>query len=125
MAKGFPPPTTATIPANGIVTPSAGDTYFVIDQKFHQPYVEAWNLAVERMLPYSFVATVSYVGNHGTRIPMQYDLNAAIAPGVDSSGNLLPRFVLWNRCASSLAEPQLQIFSMWEPVPTTTRCRPS
>jgi len=91
MAKGFPPPTTATIPANGIVTPSPGDTYFVIDQKFHQPYVEAWNLAVERMLPYSFVATVSYVGNHGTRIPMQYDLNAAIAPGVDSSGNLLPK----------------------------------
>src|SRR5215472_9209367 len=94
MAKGFPPPTTATIPANGIVTPSPGDTYFVIDQKFHQPYVESWNLAVERILPYSFVATVAYVGNHGTRIPMQYDLNAAIAPGVDSSGNLLPKVCL-------------------------------
>src|SRR5215471_18942903 len=91
MAKGFPPPTTATIPANGIVTPSPGDPYFVIDQKFHQPYVESWNLAVERMLPYSFVATVAFVGNHGTRIPMQYELNAAIVPGVDSSGNILPK----------------------------------
>src|SRR5215471_14000116 len=91
MTKGFPPPTTATIPANGIVTPSPGDTYFVIDQKFHQPYVESWNLAVERMLPYSFVATVAFVGNHGTRIPMQYELNAAIVPGVDSSGNILPK----------------------------------
>src|SRR5215813_5583819 len=91
MAAGFPPPTTAVIPPNGIVTPAPGDTYFVVNQKFHQPYVESWNLAVERILPYSFVATVAYVGNHGTRIPMQYDLNAAIAPGVDSSGNLLPK----------------------------------
>jgi hypothetical protein len=58
----------------------------VIDQKFQQPYVESWNLAVERVLPYNFVADVAYVGNHGTRIPMQYDLNAAVAPAVDTSG---------------------------------------
>jgi len=102
MANGFPPPAIATVPPNGIVTPSPGDTYFVIDQKFHQPYVESWNLAVERMLPYSFVTTVAYVGNHGTRIPMQYDLNAAIAPGVDASGNLLPKV-----CA---VEPMCQQF---------------
>jgi hypothetical protein len=88
MAAGFPPPVTAVIPPNGIVTPTPGDPYFVVDQKFHQPYVEAWNLAVERVLPYNFVANVAYVANHGTRIPMQYDLNAAIAPAVDASGNL-------------------------------------
>jgi hypothetical protein len=88
MAAGFPPPVTAVIPPNGIVTPALGDPYFVIDQKFQQPYVESWNLAVERILPYNFVANVAYVGNHGTRIPMQYDLNAATAPAVDSSGNL-------------------------------------
>ncbi|HEV3039253.1 MAG TPA: TonB-dependent receptor [Candidatus Angelobacter sp.] len=91
MTKGFPPPTTVAIPANGIVTPSPGDSYFVVSQKFQQPYVEAWNFSVERMLPHNFVATASYVGNHGTRIPQQYDLNAAIAPGVDASGNLLPK----------------------------------
>jgi len=88
MAAGFPAPVTAVIPPNGIVTPAAGDPYFVIDQEFHQPYVESWNLAVERVLPYNLVANVAYVGNHGTRIPMQYDLNAAVAPAVDASGNL-------------------------------------
>jgi len=88
MAAGFPAPVTAVIPPNGIVTPAAGDPYFVIDQEFHQPYVESYNLAVERILPYNFVANVAYVGNHGTRIPMQYDLNAAVAPAVDASGNL-------------------------------------
>ncbi|HEV3315519.1 MAG TPA: TonB-dependent receptor, partial [Candidatus Angelobacter sp.] len=102
LALGFPPPATAAVPANGIVTPAAGDTYFVINQKFQQPYVEAWNLAVERLLPYNMVATVAYVGNHGTRIPQQYDLNAATAPGVDSSGHLLP-----NVCA---VEPLCQQF---------------
>jgi hypothetical protein len=86
MAGGFPAPVTAVIPPNGIVTPAAGDPYFVIDQKFHQPYVESWNLAIERVLPYNFVADVAYVGNHGTRIPMQYDLNAAVAPAVDANG---------------------------------------
>jgi hypothetical protein len=91
MALGFPVSAPAAIPANGIVTPAAGDSYFVVDQNFHQPYVEAWNLAVERVLPYDFVANLAYVGNHGTRIPMQYDLNAAAAPGVDPSGALLPK----------------------------------
>ena len=89
MAAGFPAPVTAVVPPNGIVTPAAGDTYFVVDQKFHQPYVESWNLAVERVLPYNFVAYAAYVGNHGTRIPMQYDLNAATTPGLDSTGLLL------------------------------------
>ena len=91
LALGFPPPTTVAVPANGIVTPAPGDSYFVVDRKFHQPYVEAWNLAVERLLPHNMVATVAYVGNHGTRIPQQYDLNAATAPGVDASGKLLPK----------------------------------
>jgi hypothetical protein len=91
LTLGFPPPTTVAVPANGIVTPNSGDSYFVVDQKFQQPYVEAWNLSVERLLPHNLVATVSYVGNHGTRIPQQYDLNAATAPGVDANGNLLPK----------------------------------
>jgi hypothetical protein len=85
MAAGFPAPQPAVIPSNGIVAPAAGDPYFVVDQKFHEPYVESWNLAVERILPYNFVANVAYVGNHGTRIPMQFDLNAATTPGVGVS----------------------------------------
>ena len=89
MAAGFPAPVTAVIPPNGIVTPALGDPYFVVDQKFQQPYVESWNLAVERILPYNFVANLAYVGNHGTRIPMQYDLNAATAPGIDPTTGLL------------------------------------
>jgi TonB dependent receptor len=96
MDVGFPQLTPFVIPPNGIVPANTtgpngllGQTFFVIDKNFHQPYVESWNLAVERILPYSFVATVAYVGNHGTLIPMQYDLNAATTPGVDSTGKII------------------------------------
>ena len=102
MANGFPAPAPEAIPPNGIlVLPDprvpgtdplrthANETFNVIDKKFRQPYVESWNVAIQRALPKNFVLEVAYVGNHGVRIPMTYNLNAAIAPGVDATGNLL------------------------------------
>lgn len=95
MGFGFPAPAPAAIPSNGVISgvcsipPVPGvaciglnSQYNVIDRNFTQPYVESWNLAVERALPKNFVLTVAYVGNHGVDIPMDYDLNAAIAPGI-------------------------------------------
>src|SRR5438105_4073862 len=85
----FPPtPAPAAVPNNGIVSgvcqvrPVPGvaciglnSQYNVIDKNFQQPYVESWNVALERSLPKNFVLTVAYVGNHGVDIPMDYDLN--------------------------------------------------
>jgi len=95
MGLGFPAPAPAAVPSNGVVSgvcqvpPVPGvaciglnSQYNVIDKNFTQPYVESWNLAVERALPRNFVLTVAYVGNHGVDIPMDYDLNAATAPGI-------------------------------------------
>jgi hypothetical protein len=63
----------------------------VVDKNFQQPYVESWNLAVERALPKNFVLDIAYVGNHGVDIPMDYDLNAAVAFGpFDNAGKALP-----------------------------------
>ena len=91
MGFGFPSPAPAALPSNGIISgvvciipPSPGcipnSQYNVVDKKFQQPYVESWNLAVERALPKNFVLDVAYVGNHGVDIPMDFDLNAAVAP---------------------------------------------
>ena len=91
MGFGFPAPAPAALPSNGIISgvvciipPSPGcipnSQYNVVDKKFQQPYVESWNLAVERALPKNFVLDVAYVGNHGVDIPMDFDLNAAVAP---------------------------------------------
>jgi len=105
MALGFPAPTPAAIPATGIISTAcpkppavlppgvacvaSNAPYNVIDKNFRQPYVESWNFAIQRALPKKFVLEIAYVGNHGVRIPMTYDLNAAVAPAVDSTGKPL------------------------------------
>ena len=93
LENGFPTPAPFVVPSNGIIPAKLGDTDFVIDKNFQQPYVEAWNLAVQRSLWQNFVLDVAYVGNHGVKIPVQYDLNAATAPSwctpAQIAGNLL------------------------------------
>ena len=88
MANGFPAPITAVIPPNGLVTPNPREDYNVIDQHFQQPYVEAWNLAVQQALPSNWVLEMAYVGNVGRRIPMTIDLNAAQAPALNPNGTV-------------------------------------
>ncbi len=87
---GFPTPTPAQL--DPVISASAPlrlkEDYFVIDKNFEQPYVEAWNLVVQRALPGNWVLDVAYVGNHGVRIPMQLDLNAAQAPSLDANGKI-------------------------------------
>lgn len=87
---GFPPPAPTLVPDNGIVIPRPNEDYFVVDQKFKQPYVESWNLAIQQALPYKFVLDVAYVGNHGVKVPMSYDLNAAIAPAAQDTCPVRP-----------------------------------
>jgi len=80
FAKGFPPPIVATIPSNGLIPANTplliNQSYFVIPKNFRNPYVESWNLAVQRALPHNFTLDAAYVGNHGVDIATQYNLNA-------------------------------------------------
>ena len=124
ISLGFPAPAPAAVPSNGIVSgvcqvpPVPGvaciglnSNYNVIDKNFTQPYVESWNLAVERALPKNFVLDVAYVGNRGVDIPMEYDLNAAVAygpfdftknpPKPLSNCGVRPLCALYNRTAST------------------------
>jgi Carboxypeptidase regulatory-like domain/TonB dependent receptor len=88
MANGFPAPITAVVPSNGLVTPNPREDYNFIDLHFQQPYVEAWNLAVQQALPSNWVLDLAYVGNVGRRIPMTIDLNAAQAPALNANGTV-------------------------------------
>jgi hypothetical protein len=47
----------------------------IIETKALWPYVQQWNLDVQRELPGHFVATVSYVGSKGTHLTDTRDLN--------------------------------------------------
>lgn len=116
MAFGFPAPAPVAIPSNGIIAlpiPGPGvdkmlthsnDAFNIIDKNFRNPYVESWNLAIQRSLFKNFVLEVAYVGNHGVRIPMTYNLNAAIAPGSTPTADTCPQrplCKLYKRTASS------------------------
>src|SRR5262249_18449202 len=87
MSVGFLPPIPTVIPANGVISPAPlGSDYNVIPLDYHEPYVQAYNLAVQRQLPKNFTLEVAYVGNHGLRIPVSYNLNAATIAGIGAAG---------------------------------------
>ena len=96
MATGFPPPIVTAIPASGIIPVSgalAHSSYVDVNLKFREPYVESWNLAVQRALPGKFVVEAAYVGNHGVDLPTVFNLNAATVAGSGQAGRpLVQRF---------------------------------
>ena len=58
---------------------------FSIPDTAQWPYVQQWNLDVQRELPGHFVTSIAYVGSKGTHLTLQRDLNQL--HGVPSSEN--------------------------------------
>jgi hypothetical protein len=91
MATGFPAPTPAVIPDNGIInagTPgllaSAIASYIPLD--YHEGYIQSWNMAIQRQLPGKFTLEAAYVANHTVRAPVTYNLNASFLFNSGSNG---------------------------------------
>ena len=91
------------IPANGIIaatTPQLlGQSYVEINPNFKNPYVETWNLAVQRQLPWSLGLDVSYLGSHGVDSVAQYNLNASTTMGGGTASE--PLYQLYKRSAGT------------------------
>ena len=93
--NGFPAIIQPVVPPDGIVT-SASSTaaavvlkisnLFVVNQNFKNPYVESWNLAIQRSLPGKFVLDIAYVGNHSVDTVVNFNLNAATVAGAGNAG---------------------------------------
>jgi hypothetical protein len=100
---GLPGAIVAPIPSNGIIpadTPALLDSsYKVVNTHYLDPYLEAWNLAVERALPGGWVLNLAYAGNHGVHIPIQDNLNAGLITGAGKLGQ--PEYKLFGRTAST------------------------
>ena len=56
-----------------------------VNPNFKTPYVEGWNASVEQAIRNNMVLTVAYVGNHGTKLIGQTNINQAY-PNVPSIG---------------------------------------
>ena len=98
--RGFPPATPALIPSNGIITnPDPSQVYFQVNPHFREPYVESWNLAIQRTLPFNLVFDIAYVGNHGVDQPANYNLNASNTIGADVQGQ--PEYLPFGRKANT------------------------
>jgi len=86
---GFPAPVPVAIPSNGIIPVTgslAAQNFFVVPRDYLNPYVESWNFAIQQALPWKFNLDTTYVGNHGVRIPGQYNLNAGVVIGAGTLG---------------------------------------
>jgi hypothetical protein len=77
--QGFPLPVPVTIPSSGMI-PATGsllsNSEFTINLNYKNPYVESWNLAVQRSLPGHWTLDLAYVGLHGVDTGAQWNLNA-------------------------------------------------
>ena len=108
---GFPV-TPIVVPSNGIMTGDPNQTYFDIPLNWKNPYVESWNLSVQRALPAHFTLDVAYVGNHGVDTYTNPNINAATVIGRGTLGQPeYPRTastsLLWG--ASSMSYNALQV----------------
>ena len=73
---GFPAPQPVVVPSNGIITPQTTSAEVYVPQNYRNGYIESWNFAVQRELPFNLVLDVAYVGSHGVDTPAAVDLNA-------------------------------------------------
>jgi hypothetical protein len=106
MANGFGPPTIFDIPSSGVVDANIPQLrnaqLFSVQSDLKEAKLHAWNVAIQRQLPWSLVAEVAYVGNVGRGIVLpDYNINAGLTPGADRAGQ--PYNQLYGRTANVLS----------------------
>lgn len=90
MAAGFPAPSVASVPSNGIIPANTplllAQGYDYVPLNLREAYLQSWNVAVQRALPYNFSVEIAFVGNHGVGVLARKNLNAGQVPGLDRAG---------------------------------------
>ncbi len=89
---------TIPIPASGIIQPAPNQALYYVPFVNRNPYVQSYNLVIQRVLWAGFIADAGYVGNLGRRLANDWGMNQA-APGTGTAGLLLNQ--LYGRTAST------------------------
>lgn len=66
------------VPIFGAATPTPPFGVFAVSQSFRTPYVQQFNLNVQRELSRSTILQVGYVGNLGRKLPVILDINQPV-----------------------------------------------
>jgi hypothetical protein len=98
MTAGFPPQTPPS------ATSSGTESYVVVPKNWRNPYVENWNVSVQRALPRHFTLDAAYVGDHGVHSVATYNLNVPSDPNLMGLGvNGRPLYRTFGRTADTIA----------------------
>jgi len=89
-----PPIVYPAIPSNGRLLLPGGVSTSYIPANLKMPYVDQWNLTVERQIVGDFNLSIGYVGNIGRHLNGGFNLNAAV-PGPGSLDANRPLFNLF------------------------------
>lgn len=90
ISDGLPPDRPLQVPSTG---PGLHNPIRFRPYDNRTPYVQQWNLNVERELPSNIVASIAYVGSKGTKLVTFFDLNQAVpAPGQIDTRRPYPAF---------------------------------
>ncbi len=95
MKIGFPAFVPFSIPANGIITPAPASVFAYVRPDVREAYVQSWNLAIQRQLPWQLALEVAYVGNKGTGITGVENMNPGLQIGAGAAGQ--PFNILFGR----------------------------
>lgn len=101
MTTGFPPFVPFTIPDDGVIQNAPlTNNYSITPRDLASPYVQSWNLAIQRALPFRFSLDVAYVGNKGVNNQTRWrDINASLIPGSGNNGR--PLFQAFRRVTAT------------------------
>jgi hypothetical protein len=100
MTTGFPAFVPFAIPSDGIIQNAPlNNNYSNTPYTLASPYVQSWNFAIQRALPWRLSLDVAYVGNKGTNNQTGYDLNASRIPGSGNNGR--PLFQAFRRTTAT------------------------
>jgi hypothetical protein len=102
MGTGFPAFSPFVSPSDGIITnPPVTSSFGSTSANFPSPYVQSWNLSVQRALPWKLSLDMAYVGNRGVNNQSDFNINASMIPGSGNNGR--PLFVQFRRTADTTA----------------------
>jgi hypothetical protein len=103
----FQIPTTFQTNADNLFAPVAA---YSIEPGLHAPYVEQWNLSVQRDLGWNTSLTVSYFGNHGVGLLRAIDVNQLLLDPNGFYGDFL--------------RARANLFLTGDPACTSSGCQP-
>ena len=95
MQQGFPTFVPTPIPTNGIINPAPASQFNYVRPDARESYIQSWNLALQRQLPFQLALELAYVGNKGTGITGVYNMNPGLQIGAGAAGQ--PFNILFGR----------------------------